>query len=122
MPLIFTPITSIPDVIPGDNISKLIVNGLKNHNISLLNNDILVITQKIISKSEDRFVNLKTVKPSKEALELARQYASERGELIGADDIFDGIVLGTGGIGKGVLSETFARAQAYVEVHAADIA
>ena len=72
MSLILTPITSIPDINPGDNISKLIFNGLKHQNISLQNNDIIVITQKIISKAEDRFVNLKTVRASKKALELAK--------------------------------------------------
>mgnify|MGYP000973163018 FL=1 len=38
----------------------------------LAENDILIITQKIISKAEDRFVNISTIKPSWKAKRIAR--------------------------------------------------
>ena len=50
MSMLLTPLTSIPDVKPGDCISDFISDGLKNHEITLEDNDILVVTQKIISK------------------------------------------------------------------------
>ena len=37
------------------------------------NHDVVVVTQKIISKSEGRVLDLSTVKPSSHALELARK-------------------------------------------------
>lgn len=37
------------------------------------NHDVVVVTQKIISKSEGRVLDLSTVKPSSQALELARK-------------------------------------------------
>ena len=43
---------------------------MNSNNIEIYDNDIIVIAQKIISKSENRFYNLKDVIPSKNALEI----------------------------------------------------
>jgi coenzyme F420-0:L-glutamate ligase / coenzyme F420-1:gamma-L-glutamate ligase len=69
--LILTPLTGLPLVEPGDNIAELIHNELRRLKIQLESGDVLVIAQKIISKSEGRLVNLTQVVPSQEALELA---------------------------------------------------
>ena len=37
------------------------------------NKDVLIIAQKIISKSEDRFIDLKTVDPSEKAIEVSKK-------------------------------------------------
>ncbi|MDO9546714.1 MAG: coenzyme F420-0:L-glutamate ligase [Pelolinea sp.] len=71
MTLIISPITSIPDVKPGDHVAQLLIRGLTAQHISLIDNDILVVTQKIISKSENRYVDLSTVIPSEKAFEIA---------------------------------------------------
>ena len=63
----------IPLVRPGDDLIDLIFLGLSNANEQLVDGDILVIAQKIVSKSEDQYVELKTINPSKEALHLAKQ-------------------------------------------------
>ena len=60
-----------PLVSPGDDISKLILQSVKNSDLRLEAGDILVIAQKIISKSEGRFVRLSELNPSKSAAELA---------------------------------------------------
>lgn len=56
---------------PGDDISDLIASSLQSSAITLEENDILVVTQKVISKAEDRFVSLSKVTPSLQAKELA---------------------------------------------------
>lgn len=71
MALIITPIYSIPDVKTGDDIAQILLKNLSYQGISLLERDILVITQKIISKAENRFIDLSTVTPSAEALKIA---------------------------------------------------
>ena len=71
--MILTPLTGIPLVQPGDNIAELIQNELRRLKIKLENGDVLVIAQKIISKSEGRLVNLTQVTPSQEATELANR-------------------------------------------------
>ena len=73
MPITLTPLTGIPLVRHGNNLADIVVNALQENSISLEDNDILVIAQKIISKAEGRTVNLATVTPSQRAIELARQ-------------------------------------------------
>ena len=63
----------IPLARPGDDLIDFIFLGLENANEQLADGDILVIAQKIVSKSENRYVELKTISPSKEALNLATQ-------------------------------------------------
>jgi len=71
MPLTLTPLPSIPLIRAGDNLSGIILAALRASSLTLQDNDILVITSKIVSKAEGRLVNLTAITPSKEALELA---------------------------------------------------
>lgn len=63
----------IPHVQPGDDLARLIVDSLKRADLSLEPGDILVITSKLVSKSEGRFVDLRTVTPSPKAVEVAQK-------------------------------------------------
>jgi coenzyme F420-0:L-glutamate ligase/coenzyme F420-1:gamma-L-glutamate ligase len=56
----------------GDNIAEQIVTAAAAEGISLSKGDILVIAQKIVSKSEGRIVNLDTVKPTPKAEEISK--------------------------------------------------
>lgn len=71
--LAITPLEKFPFIQNGDDLVECIINSLASTEIVLQNNDILVLAQKIISKSEGRIINLSSVKPSKEAHELALQ-------------------------------------------------
>jgi len=71
MSLTFTPLPKIPLVHPGDDLVDLLMNSMQFAKVNLEDGDILVLAQKIVSKAENRLVNLTTVKPSKEAIELA---------------------------------------------------
>ncbi len=71
MSLILTPLSTIPLIRPGDDVANILLATLLASKIKLESGDILVITQKIISKAEGRLVNLATVMPSKEAANLA---------------------------------------------------
>lgn len=57
-------IQKIPLIKPKDDIAQIICAAASNQNTPLLDKDILVITQKIISKSEGRIVKLNTVQAS----------------------------------------------------------
>jgi len=59
-----TPLTEIPLIKEGDTLSKMIVKSAKAQMLKLEDGDIVVVTQKIVSKSEGRVVNLKGIKPS----------------------------------------------------------
>jgi coenzyme F420-0:L-glutamate ligase/coenzyme F420-1:gamma-L-glutamate ligase len=73
MTLTFTPLQQIPLVCPGDNLADLLLSSLQTARINLEDGDILVVAQKIVSKAEGRLVNLCTITPSKEAVELAKR-------------------------------------------------
>lgn len=70
-PLILTPLANFPLVQKGDDVAELIHASLKENMIDLQDGDVLVLAQKVISKSEGRQVALKSVVPSPEAIALA---------------------------------------------------
>ncbi len=59
----FIGISGIPLVKPGEEISSLIINRCQKLNIELQDDDVVVITQKIISKSENRIRDLNMIIP-----------------------------------------------------------
>ena len=56
---------------PGDDLARLIVDGLSAAGMTLMDGDILVVTSKLVSKAEGRFVNLGAVVPSDNAKKVA---------------------------------------------------
>jgi coenzyme F420-0:L-glutamate ligase/coenzyme F420-1:gamma-L-glutamate ligase len=64
------PLEGLPIIKPGDDLSALLLNSLRSLHPQA--NDILVVTSKIVSKAEGRFVNLRDVTPSEQANELAQ--------------------------------------------------
>ncbi len=71
--LTLTAFAGIPLVHSGDDLVALILQSLQQTSIKLEDGDILVIAQKIVSKSEGRYVRLADVKPSKRAFQLAAE-------------------------------------------------
>ncbi|HEY2461174.1 MAG TPA: coenzyme F420-0:L-glutamate ligase [Candidatus Acidoferrum sp.] len=65
------PIPGIPEIRKNSNLSLEITRAAKSAKIIFLDDDILVVAQKIISKSEGRTVNLSTIRPTPRARELA---------------------------------------------------
>jgi coenzyme F420-0:L-glutamate ligase/coenzyme F420-1:gamma-L-glutamate ligase len=64
-------ITGLPEVIDGDDLSVMIFDAARDQGCDFEEGDVVVIAQKIVSKSEGAIVDLKTVTPSKQAHELA---------------------------------------------------
>ena len=71
--LTLTAFAGIPLVHSGDDLVALILQSLQQTSIKLEDGDILVIAQKIVSKSEGRYVRLADVKPSEKAFQLAAE-------------------------------------------------
>jgi len=67
-------VTGIPEIQIGDDLAEIILTACDGQNTPLEKNDILVITQKIVSKSEGCLINLDTVIPSSFAAEFAAQW------------------------------------------------
>lgn len=67
------PITGIGDISPGSDLGLIIYEAMRAQDLELLQGDVLIVTQKIVSKAEGNVVNLDEVHPS----EFARFLATE---------------------------------------------
>lgn len=72
-PLHIQALGGMPLVQKGDDIAALIVSALKENAVTLQDGDVLVVSSKIVSKSEGRRVALASVIPGDEALRLANE-------------------------------------------------
>ncbi|HLZ96664.1 MAG TPA: coenzyme F420-0:L-glutamate ligase [Steroidobacteraceae bacterium] len=66
------PLGMIGEVEPGTDLATILSEALLAAGQSVNGTNVLVVTQKIVSKAEDRYVDLDSVNPSEEALRLAR--------------------------------------------------
>jgi coenzyme F420-0:L-glutamate ligase/coenzyme F420-1:gamma-L-glutamate ligase len=55
----------------GDALPALIASAIERAGLTLVDNDVLVVTSKIVSKAEGRWIDLQTVTPDDEALRIA---------------------------------------------------
>ena len=67
------PITDIGDIHPGSDLGIIIYEALRKQNETLQQGDILVVTQKIVSKAEGRTVHLEEIQPSAFASSIAEE-------------------------------------------------
>jgi coenzyme F420-0:L-glutamate ligase/coenzyme F420-1:gamma-L-glutamate ligase len=65
------PIPGIPQVHPGDDLPSLLLDAIDRAKVGLKSGDILVVCQKVVSKSEGAVVDLKTIEPSPFAQQVA---------------------------------------------------
>jgi coenzyme F420-0:L-glutamate ligase/coenzyme F420-1:gamma-L-glutamate ligase len=70
-PLVLTPLPGFPDVVAGDDLVMRIATCAQAERIPVRDGDVFVVAQKVVSKAEDRYVDLARVAPSAHALELA---------------------------------------------------
>ena len=70
-PLILTPLAGIPIVREGDDVASLVGDAIDAAGIVPADFDVVVVTQKIVSKAEGRHVRLADVAPSPRAVALA---------------------------------------------------
>lgn len=68
----YTALPGLPLVEPGDDLVAMIVEGVRRAGLAVAAGDVFVLAQKIVSKAENRYVDLADVTPSAQALELAK--------------------------------------------------
>ena len=64
-------VRGLPEIGPGDDLGALLAPRLRDLGPPLTRFDVLVIAQKVVSKAENRFLDLERVAPSAQAQELA---------------------------------------------------
>ena len=69
-------IAGLGEIVPGDDLPALIASAVAaaTNVLPLRDDDVLVVTQKIVSKAEGAVVDLTTVTPRPEAIEFATRY------------------------------------------------
>lgn len=72
-PVTLTALADFPLVEPGDDLASLIIDGLHRTDIVPRSRDVIVLAQKVVSKAEGRYVDLRDVSPSAEARKLAEE-------------------------------------------------
>jgi len=70
-------IEGLPEVVPGSDLAAMVADGAARAGLPLGLGDVVVITQKIVSKAENRLVDLKDVTPSPAAEALAREIGKD---------------------------------------------
>lgn len=68
-----TALPGLPLVEPGDSLHALVTQGLRAASVELADGDVLVIAQKIVSKAENRYVDLADVVAGDRARTLAEE-------------------------------------------------
>ena len=64
-------VEGIPEVQEGDDLAHLIADALGKQGLEPEEGDILVVTQKIVSKAEGRVINLEEIQPSQIAVQMS---------------------------------------------------
>lgn len=67
------PVPGLPEIVDGAPLPDLIMEGVERLGMSLEPGDVVVITQKVVSKAEGRVVSLDQVHPSARAIEISQR-------------------------------------------------
>jgi coenzyme F420-0:L-glutamate ligase/coenzyme F420-1:gamma-L-glutamate ligase len=72
-PLVIYPVRGLPEIDPRVSLAELILRGIRQLRLLLEPADVVVVTQKIVSKAEGRLIDLNRVVASQPARELAER-------------------------------------------------
>jgi coenzyme F420-0:L-glutamate ligase/coenzyme F420-1:gamma-L-glutamate ligase len=73
----------IPEIAPGDDLAAAILDALERTAgaLPLRDDDVLVVTQKVVSKAEGAIVDLTTIEPRPEVVDFARRWDRDPRQL-----------------------------------------
>lgn len=73
----------IPEIRPGDDLAAVLIEALRTTSgvLPLAEDDVLVVTQKVVSKAEGAVVDLTTVTPRPEAVAFAQRWDRDARQL-----------------------------------------
>ncbi|MFY9327557.1 MAG: coenzyme F420-0:L-glutamate ligase [Georgfuchsia sp.] len=69
--LTFTAVPGIPEILAGQSLADVLVTALDQYGRKLVENDVVVFCQKVVSKSERRLFALADIEPGARALEIS---------------------------------------------------
>ena len=101
------PVYGLPEFKKNDDLIKILTTTLKNNSETLLNGDVVIVTQKIVSKIEDRAVDLKVTDIIEVLKEESTQILRKRGETVIARTRH-GFICANAGIDKSNIDKGYA--------------
>jgi coenzyme F420-0:L-glutamate ligase / coenzyme F420-1:gamma-L-glutamate ligase len=76
-PIQLIALDGIPEIAPGDDLAALIADAASSSGVALADADVIVVTQKVVSKAEGRLVKLASVTPSHFAVRWAERWGRD---------------------------------------------
>ena len=101
------PVYGLPEFKKNDDLIEILTATLKNNSETLLNGDVVIVTQKIISKIENRAVDLKVTDINEVLKEESTQILRKRGETVIARTRH-GFICANAGIDKSNIDKGYA--------------
>ena len=101
------PVYGLPEFKKNDDLIEILTTTLKNNSETLLNGDVVIVTQKIVSKIEDRAVDLKVTDINEVLKEESTQILRKRGETVIARTRH-GFICANAGIDKSNIDKGYA--------------
>ena len=101
------PVYGLPEFKKNDDLIDILTKTLKNNSETLLNGDVVIVTQKIISKIEDRAIDLKVTDINEVLKEESTQILRKRGETVIARTRH-GFICANAGIDKSNIDKGYA--------------
>ena len=101
------PVYGLPEFKKNDDLIEILTTTLKNNSETLLNGDVVIVTKKIISKIEDRAVDLKVTDINEVLKEESTQILRKRGETVIARTRH-GFICANAGIDKSNIDKGYA--------------
>ena len=101
------PVYGLPEFKKNDDLIEILTTTLKNNSETLLNGDVVIVTQKIVSKIENRAVDLKVTDINEVLKEESTQILRKRGETVIARTRH-GFICANAGIDKSNIDKGYA--------------
>ncbi len=70
-------VDGVPEITAGDDLGALLVEACAKQGTPLADGDVLVVTQKVVSKTEDQVIDLRTITPSALAIDFAARWEKD---------------------------------------------
>src|SRR5690349_510533 len=77
MNLRIQPVQHVPEILPGTNLAECLKKAIQASGWEIQPQDVLAVTQKIVSKAEGRVVDLRTIEPSAYSASIARRMSKD---------------------------------------------
>src|ERR1043165_2253884 len=77
MNLRIQPVQQVPEIRPGINLAECLKKAIQASGWEVRPQDVLAVTQKIVSKAEGRIVDLRNIEPSAYSASIARRMSKD---------------------------------------------